>query len=136
MRRSTLPRYFTKVEAEELLPRIRPLMEEAQRQKLLLDEARKETEAIEARMKGNGADEDARRLAAKHEVLQALGRRLEELVDKVQKLGVEVKDLDMGLVDFRAQRGDSEYYLCWRVGESGIAWWHTLEGGFSGRQPL
>lgn len=124
------------MEAEELLPRIRPLMEEAQRQKLLFDQAREETEAIEARMKGNGADEDARRLAAKHELLQALGRRLEELVDKVQKLGVEVKDLDMGLVDFRARRGDAEYYLCWRVGENGIAWWHTLEGGFTGRQPL
>lgn len=111
-------------------------MEEAQRQKLLLDEARKETEAIEARMKGNGADEDARRLAAKHEVLQALGRRLQELAEKVHGLGVEVKDLDMGLVDFRARRGDAEYYLCWRVGESGIGWWHTLEGGFSGRQRL
>lgn len=87
-------------------------------------------------MKGNGSDEDARRLATKHEVLQALGRRIHELVAKVQALGVEVKDLERGLVDFRARRGEQEFYLCWRVGESGISWWHTLESGFAGRQPL
>ncbi len=131
-----MPRYFTKEEAEALLPQIRPLMEEVQRQKLLFDEMQTEVEAVEARMKGNGHAEDANRLASKREALQHVEKRIQSLVERVQSFDAAVKDLTMGLIDFRARRGDQDIHLCWRVGESGINWWHTLDGGFAGRRPL
>jgi len=54
----------------------------------------------------------------------------------LQELGLLVKDLDEGLVDFPALRGDEEVLLCWRLGEDEVAFWHTLEDGFAGRKPL
>jgi hypothetical protein len=47
-----------------------------------------------------------------------------------------VKDPATGLIDFRSLRGGREVYLCWRLGEGEIAWWHELDAGFQGRQPL
>jgi hypothetical protein len=49
---------------------------------------------------------------------------------------VVVKDLDAGLVDFPSEREGELVLLCWQLGEERVAWWHTLEGGFAGRQPL
>ena len=57
-------------------------------------------------------------------------------VAELQELGLLVKDLDEGLVDFPALRGGEEVLLCWRLGEEEVAFWHTLEDGFAGRKPL
>jgi hypothetical protein len=54
----------------------------------------------------------------------------------LQELGLLVKDLDEGLVDFPALRGDEEVLLCWRLGEGEVAFWHSLDEGFAGRKPL
>jgi hypothetical protein len=54
----------------------------------------------------------------------------------LQELGLLVKDLDEGLVDFPALRGEEEVLLCWRLGEKEVAFWHTAEDGFAGRKPL
>ncbi len=130
-----MPRYFTKEQAEELLAQVRPLMEEVQRRSLVFDQLREEIAKLQRRIRGNGHGE-AQRLAEKEAALREVGRGIASLVEQVQKLGVEVKDLAMGLVDFRGLREGREVYLCWRVGEADIAWWHTLESGFGGRQPL
>jgi hypothetical protein len=53
-----------------------------------------------------------------------------------EELGVLVKDLDRGLVDFPALRGDEEVLLCWEVGEDEVAYWHGVDEGFAGRKPL
>jgi hypothetical protein len=110
-------------------------MEEVQQRKLLFDELQSQAEAIETRLKGNGHGL-ATQLGEKHEALREVGRTIATTVQRVQELGVEVKDLDSGLVDFRSLRDGREIYLCWRVGEAGIGWWHTIESGFGGRQPL
>jgi hypothetical protein len=57
-------------------------------------------------------------------------------VEELNELGVQVKDLDIGLIDFPSLRDGDEILLCWRLGEGDIAWWHTLDGGFAGRQPI
>ena len=59
-----------------------------------------------------------------------------QMNNELEQLGVELKDPVTGLVDFRAQRGADEVYLCWRLGEDQIDHWHKLEAGFTGRQPL
>lgn len=62
--------------------------------------------------------------------------RLQGFVDELQELGVEFKDPVMGLVDFPAMVDGREVYLCWKLGETAIAHWHTLEAGYTGRQKL
>ena len=103
-----MPR-FTRAEAEALLPRVRPLLEDLKRRKAAYD--RRQTAPV--------------------------AREIEALVREVAELGGEVKDLETGLVDFRTMRGSEEVYLCWRLGEGDrIRWWHPLEGGFVGRRLL
>jgi hypothetical protein len=65
-----------------------------------------------------------------------LAMRLETHVKAIQALGVILKDLDAGLVDFLAARNGREIYLCWRYGEERLGFWHELNAGFSGRQPI
>ena len=63
-------------------------------------------------------------------------QRLLAMNEELEQLGVELKDPVTGLLDFRAERGGEEVYLCWRLGEDCIDHWHELETGFAGRQPL
>jgi hypothetical protein len=100
---------FTRAEAEALLPRVRPLVEDLKRRQATYD----------ARPSVPVANE------------------IEALLHELAELGVEVKDINAGLIDFRTHRDGEEVYLCWRLGEGDrIAWWHTLEGGFLARRPL
>jgi hypothetical protein len=75
---------------------------------------------------------DAARLRADRDGLLA---KIREELQKLEDLGVEVKSID-GLVDFRALLGDREVYLCWHYGEDAVTFWHELETGFAGRQPI
>lgn len=61
---------------------------------------------------------------------------LRQVLKEVERMGVQVKDVDSGLVDFPARLHGREVLLCWRVGEDAVAYWHDLESGFAGRQPL
>ncbi|MBO0857364.1 MAG: DUF2203 domain-containing protein [Chloracidobacterium sp.] len=58
------------------------------------------------------------------------------LAQEILSLGVEIKDFDQGLLDFPSERDGRIVYLCWRRGEERIEWWHDLDAGFAGRQPL
>jgi hypothetical protein len=59
-----------------------------------------------------------------------------EAVNKIQETGCVVKDLDTGLIDFPSLLDGQEVYLCWKVGEDRIEYWHGLHEGFAGRKPL
>lgn len=63
-------------------------------------------------------------------------QRLKECIRELSNLGVELKDPHTGLVDFPCRTGDRDIYLCWRLGEPEVAFWHELDGGFAGRQKL
>lgn len=62
--------------------------------------------------------------------------RLNEFADELGSLGVELKDPIAGLVDFPAKLDGRDVYLCWKMGEDDVAWWHELDAGFQGRQSL
>ena len=62
--------------------------------------------------------------------------KLRRLLLAIQEAGIVVRDIERGLIDFPALRGDEEVYLCWELGEDRIAWWHELDAGYGGRQPL
>jgi hypothetical protein len=51
-------------------------------------------------------------------------------------LGIQVRDPQTGLIDFLSERDGEEIFLCWRLGEDAVAWWHPIDSGFAGRQPL
>jgi hypothetical protein len=70
------------------------------------------------------------------EELRSQERAVDALVKEITDKGVEVKDVLTGLTDFRARRGDNIVYLCWKPGEPQVGWWHTLQAGFAGRQPI
>lgn len=61
---------------------------------------------------------------------------VKESISEIDAIGVQVKDLDSGLLDFPCRMDDEVVLLCWRMGESAIEHWHTIEAGFSGRQPV
>ena len=73
----------------------------------------------------------------------AEGRERSKLVDalrvnisKLEEQGIELKDMDLGLVDFPAMRYDEHVCLCWKLGEHEVSYWHTLNEGYRGRKPL
>ena len=66
----------------------------------------------------------------------SLVKSIEEAIDFIQTNGCVVKDLDMGLLDFPALLGNDEIYLCWKLGEPRIEWWHRINDGFSGRRRI
>ena len=63
-------------------------------------------------------------------------KRFHEVLDRIEARGCHLKGLDPGLVDFPHLRNGKEVYLCWRMGEKRIRYWHEIEDGFEGRQPL
>jgi hypothetical protein len=126
-------RLFTVEEANALLPSLIPMLETLRRQKAELDEARLALARLTPAMRGNGHGAAAVELERR---FRDLANEITLGVRSILAQGVEVKDLDQGLIDFPSPRGDRVVYLCWRLGEGQIAWWHELDGGFAGRQPL
>jgi hypothetical protein len=129
-------RHFTPEEANALLAQVRPAAERLVRHRRAFAEAAARRAQLTTHVAGNGGDldpgevrEDAERM--EHEA-EAIAGALEELTS----LGVLVKDLDRGLVDFPALRGGEEVLLGWQVGEDEVAFWHGLDEGFAGRKPL
>jgi hypothetical protein len=127
--------YFTVPEANTALGEVRPLVERmvAHRRAMQVAEAREE--ALQARIAGNGGL-DPEESAAAAEAVAREAAEVAECIDAIQALGVQVKDVDSGLVDFPSLREGEEVLLCWLLGEDEIRFWHTLEGGFAGRRPL
>jgi hypothetical protein len=129
-------RYFTPEEANEALALVRPLAEElvSHRRALLDAEGRRADLAL--RIAGNGEALDARDLVDLEARITREAAEVASCVVRIQDLGVLVKDLDRGLLDFPALREGEEVLLCWEVGEEKVTHWHGVEEGFAGRKPL
>jgi hypothetical protein len=129
-------RYFTAAEANEALLTVRPLAEKLVAHRRKLREAQERRAELMRRIASNGGALDARQVATLDAQVKREGQALARTVARIQELGVLVKDLDRGLIDFPALRGDEEVLLCWQVGEDEVNYWHGLEDGFAGRRPL
>jgi hypothetical protein len=129
-------RYFTREEANTLLEEVRPVAESlvAHRRALTLAAARRAR--LTARISGNGGDFDPQEPRELDEQLEREAEAVTRAVERLQRLGVLVKDLDRGLVDFPSLRDGEEVLLCWQVGEEEITHWHGVAEGFAGRKPL
>jgi hypothetical protein len=127
---------FTLDQAEALLPRLNELLLDMQRCKREIDALRGDLGHAVHRSAGNGHVKDETELAGKRRRAEAFVEQLNAHLAEINTLGVELKDVDQGLLDFPHERDGRVVYLCWRLGEDSIAWWHELDAGFTGRQPL
>lgn len=122
-------RLFTVAEANALLPRLKALIDELRVAREVIRAARADLLPVLEAAVGNGGSRKA------GEVLPYF-ERMERAILAIRDLGCELKDIDMGLVDFPALREGRVVYLCWRYGEERLRYWHELDAGFAGRQPL
>jgi hypothetical protein len=129
-------RIFTPEEANAALDELRPLVGSMVAAKRALDEAQEERDELAQRISGNGGGIPPAELAALDTAVETAAAELASAIGKVQATGVLVKDLDSGLVDFPAKRDGEDVLLCWQLGEDEVAFWHGLDDGYAGRQPL
>jgi hypothetical protein len=129
-------RNFTPDEANGLLPVVRPLVEQMVEAKRSLDAAQAEADDVATRISGNGGGLPPARLAEVNAGVERRAAELARIIEEIQELGVVVKDLDTGLVDFPSVREGRDVLLCWRLGEDEVGFWHGYDDGFAGRQPL
>ena len=129
-------RYFTREEANELLPAVRALAERMVAHRAALEQAQARLGTFLERIGGNGGGLQPAELAEAHTAVEQDAAGVARCVEGIQELGGVVKDVGEGLVDFLAKRDGEDILLCWKLGEDEIAHWHGLEEGFAGRKPL
>ncbi len=124
-----MPRYFTLQEANNTLNSVRAWMDEIQdiRQEILKHQP--EIWSVMEKSAGNGGNPTLSRMVKTFD-------RLDALIHSIQDLGILIKDINTGLIDFPAIKDNHEVYLCWKYGEEDIQFWHEIEDGFAGRQPI
>jgi hypothetical protein len=128
---------FTIEEAQSLLPVLESLLKRA-------IEGKREAERVEsgltelARRVSNsgGMRVDVANVAKLRADMEAHMQRVRESIAEIDSIGVQVKDIENGLLDFPCSMDGQLVLLCWRMGETSIDHWHTMESGFQGRQPL
>jgi hypothetical protein len=128
---------FTLDEAQALLPVLEALLKRALDGKQAAEAVEAEITALARRIYFSGgmrvqADQVSRRKTEMEDHL----KRVRETVNEIDAIGVQVKDLETGLLDFPCRLDDQIVLLCWRMGEASIEHWHTAEDGIKGRQPL
>ena len=133
------PRWFTLEEANRLLPQVRQtvLSLRGHRDRLQELERMKAVEELAwLREDGTVSPKAQETLARLDEQQRGEALLFEKELQQLHETGVELKDLEEGLVDFFARRGTEQVYLCWKDGEDRIRYWHDLLSGFSGRRPI
>jgi hypothetical protein len=132
-------KYYTIDEANSALPLVRVIVTdivtkyaEVSERKARLDQIRKSRQSS-----GRGPHDLYREeLIQVEEELDKEITRLQEFIDELEDLGVELKDISRGLIDFRSLMEGREVYLCWLLGEDEVGHWHELDAGFAGRHSL
>jgi hypothetical protein len=128
---------FTLDEAQSLLPVVQSLLKRAL-------ESKRETEKLEAELSAlaqriyvsGGIRVDVGAVSKQRAAVEDHTKRIRESLAEIDSIGVQVKDLETGLLDFPCRLDDEIVLLCWRLGESAIEHWHTVDAGFQGRQPV
>ena len=128
-----MTRFYDIDAANARLAQVRPILEQLRRDREELAAAQAEVERARRR---NGSAEHARELRDRRARLRDLVRRMKDAVEQIDGWDITLRDIESGLVDFPALASGRQIWLCWRLGEAEIGWWHELETGFSARKPL
>jgi len=128
---------FTLAQAEALLLQVEKLLREAVAVRAEFNEASQAVDAIRQRVAFlGGVVVDREKFAAYARRRDAAENRLRQAVSQFEEIGCHVNDLETGLVDFPTMFRGVEVYLCWKLGEPRIAFWHDTDAGFRGRKPI
>ena len=128
---------FTLEEAQLLLPILESLLRRAIDAKATAGKIETELQTLSQNIfLSGGMLVDVASVARKRMAQRASIQHAQDAVQEIDSIGVQVKDLDKGLLDFPCQVGEQIVLLCWQLGEAKIDFWHTVEEGFQGRQPL
>ena len=122
-------RYFTVEEANAALLTLRPVVAAMLKAREKIVAARPDLWPVLEKAAGNGGSDKASAVLVDFEIVRRGALAIEGL-------GIVLKDINTGLVDFLSRRDGRDVYLCWRFDEPRVAFWHDLEAGFNGRQPL
>jgi hypothetical protein len=130
-------RTFTLDEAQELLPVLEGLLRQAISAKKQIEEVDKELKEVAHRVfLSGGMLLPLVRLARRKAEREKSAQQVKDAVSEINATGVQVKDLDIGLLDFPCVVDGQTVLLCWKLGEKAITHWHGLEEGFAGRKPI
>lgn len=128
---------FTLDEAQSLLPVMESLLKRAIEGKQAAEEVESWLSELSRRIYlSGGMRVDVAEVTRRREEMEAHLQVVRESVAEIDAVGVQVKDLESGLLDFPCRLDDEVVLLCWRMGETSIEHWHTVESGFQGRQPV
>ncbi len=133
------PQFFTPRSVRPSRPRRRFTLEQANKALPLVkrvagDIVRTHGQAIQLQQDMERAE--AKRKSEIQSQLESTLHRLEDLVDELSEIGCDLKDYQMGLIDFTGRHNGHDVCLCWKVGEEHIDYWHEIDSGYAGRQPV
>jgi hypothetical protein len=129
-------RLFTPQDANDALAVVRPLAEQLVELRRTWRAANAKRAELGAVVQGNGGGLGTSDFAELEAELEAVGSEIERCLAQLDEAGVQVKDLDTGLLDFPARHEGREILLCWHVCEERVAYWHGIDEGFAGRKPI
>jgi hypothetical protein len=128
---------FTIEEAQSLLPVLESLLKRAIEGKQAAEQIESALSDLARRIYlSGGMKVDVGKVTKQRAEIENHLKLVRESIAEIDSIGVQVKDIDGGLLDFPCRLDDQVVLLCWRMGETSIEHWHTMESGFQGRQPL
>jgi hypothetical protein len=131
-----LDRLFTPSEANSALAEVRPAAERLVALRERMRELERTQGELVTAIGGNGGGYAASDLNSAQGELSGLADAAAACVERLEELGVSVKDFDLGLLDFPSLRDDEVVELCWHAGEERVAFWHRIGEGYAGRKPI
>ena len=120
---------FTLAEAQSLVPQLRSILDEVSVEWSRIKEMEPEIEKVRDKAPFDGFSEIG-------VIYVTAVSHLMVLLKQIKEMGVLLKDVDKGLCDFPYMRQGRVVYLCWQLDEAAIEYWHDIEAGFAGREPL
>jgi hypothetical protein len=129
-------KYFTVAQANATLPLVRAIVRDITDMYRDLRERQDRLSRVQAQPRGSLGDAYQEELQQIEAALQRDQEKILECEAELNGLGIELKDYRVGLIDFPSLRDGREVYLCWRLGEPDVAYWHELDAGFAGRQKI
>jgi hypothetical protein len=128
-----MTKLFTVEQANRTLPLVRRIVDDIVSQYRRWQDRVREFEVVSANSTAERPDDRAEELQRE---AQELAAEIEGFVAELTAIGVEFKGYDLGLVDFPAEVDGAPAYLCWRLGEPSVQFWHPVDSGYASRRPL
>ena len=126
-----IKKYFTIDEAEELLPNVERIL----RRTIKLNKALDLLSSIEIEVYDDDYD-NLRRITKLNKHFHKLSYEFYANIEKIEDIGCIIKDLEIGIIDFYSEFEGGEIFLCWKLGEKKIKFWHEADSGYEGRRPI